>query len=291
MAVVDLGAGVGSSLREWRERQRLSQLALALAAGISARHLSFIETGRSKPGRDVLLRLTECLEVPLRERNELLLVSGYAPAFSELPLQDPMLAPVREALDVIISGHEPYPAVVVDRYWNLVAASTLMVLLAPLVDASLLEPPVNAMRVGLHPEGLARWTVNLAEVRSYFIGRLERQVALTRDPKLKELLQEVTAYPAPEVAHDFTQASAAAGILTPEMRFRLPDGGELAFFATVLTFGTALDVTASELSIELGFPADALTAETLNRVVGNLGTQGRPGQVWRQQPPANIPTW
>jgi transcriptional regulator with XRE-family HTH domain len=155
MAVLDLGVGVGPLLREWRERQRLSQLALALNSGISARHLSFIETGRSKPGRDVLLRLTECLEVPLREQNELLLVSGYAPAFPELPLQDSMLAPVREALDVIIGGHEPYPAVVVDRYWNLVAASTVMVLVAQVVDSSLLEPPINAMRTGLHPRGLA----------------------------------------------------------------------------------------------------------------------------------------
>lgn len=279
MAAFDLGAGVGPLLREWRERQRLSQLALALDADISARHLSFIETGRSKPGRDVLLRLTECLEVPLRERNELLLVSGYAPAFPELPLQDPMLAPVREALDVIIGGHEPYPAVVVDRYWNVVAASNVMVLLAGMVDPSLLVPPVNAMRVGLHPEGLAPWIVNLAEVRSYFIGRLVRQVALTRDPKLDALVQEVASYPALEVAHDSTQASEAGGILTPQMRFRLPDGGELAFFATVLTFGTALDVTASELSIELGFPADALTAETLTRVVGNLAAPARSDQV------------
>ncbi|MHB8328468.1 MAG: helix-turn-helix domain-containing protein [Acidimicrobiales bacterium] len=277
MAVLDIGAGVGPLLREWRERQRLSQLALALDAGISARHLSFIETGRSKPGRDVLMHLTECLEVPLRERNELLLASGYAPAFRELPLQDPMLAPVREALDVIIAGHEPYPSVVVDRYWNLVAASTLMVLLTPLVDPSLLEPPVNAMRVGLHPEGLAPWIINLAEVRSYFVGRLERQVALTRDPMLDALLQEVTSYPDPGGTPTGSAAVGRHRILTPQFQMRLPDGGRCSFFATVLTFGTALDVTASELSIELGFPADAATAEMLTRVVGELTAQSRPG--------------
>lgn len=263
-------------LRQWRERQRLSQLALALDAGISARHLSFIETGRSKPGRDVLLRLTECLEVPLRERNELLLASGYAPAFPQLPLEDPMLAPVREALDVIISGHEPYPAVVVDRYWNLVAASTVMVLLVPLVDSSLLEPPVNAMRVGLHPEGLAPWIVNLAEVRSYFIGRLERQVALTRDPTLGALLQEVASYPDPGDTSGGNDGVGPHHILTPQLQLRLPDGGQYSFFATVLTFGTAVDVTASELSIELGFPADAVTAEMLTRVVRDLPARSRP---------------
>lgn len=277
MAAPDLGAGVGPLLREWRERQRLSQLALSLDAGISARHLSFIETGRSKPGRDVLLRLTECLEVPLREQNELLLVSGYAPAFPELRLQDPMLAPVREALDVIIGGHEPYPAVVVDRYWNLVAASTVMVWLSQVIDPSLLEPPVNAMRAGLHPRGLAPWIINLAEVRTYFLGRLERQVATTRDPKLAALLEEVASYPAPEVADDSAGASGAGGILTPQMRFRLPDGSEVAFFATVLTFGTATEVTASELSIELAFPANPTTAAVLQGLAGNLPGQGRPG--------------
>jgi transcriptional regulator with XRE-family HTH domain len=255
----------------------LSQLALALDAGISARHLSFIETGRSKPGRDVMLRLTDCLEVPLREQNELLVASGYAPAFPELPLQDPMLEPVRQALGVIIGGHEPYPAVVVDRYWNLVAASTVMVLLGQVIDSSLLEPPVNAMKAGLHPKGLAPWIINLAEVRTYFLGRLERQVATTGDPKLAALLEEVLGYPAPEIAHDSTEATGAVGILTPQMRIRLPDGGELAFFATVLTFGTAAEVTASELSIELGFPADPATAAVLEGLVGDLAGQGRPG--------------
>jgi transcriptional regulator with XRE-family HTH domain len=277
MAGLALGSEVGPLLREWRERQRLSQLALALDAGISARHLSFIETGRAKPGRDVLLRLTECLEVPLRERNELLLASGYAPAFPELPLEDPMLAPVREALDVIIAAHEPYPALVVDRYWNVVAASTALVFFIPLLDPSLVEPPVNAMRAGLHPKGFSQFIVNFPEVRSYFLGRLERQVALTRDPRLDALLQEVAGYPVPGGNHEAHHVSETGHILTPQWQVRLPDGSQGSFFATVLTFGTASDVTASELSIELGFPADAATAEMLTRLVGDLKAHSRPG--------------
>jgi transcriptional regulator with XRE-family HTH domain len=260
-----------------RQRRRLSQLDLALDAGISARHLSFIETGRSKPGREVLLRITEHLELPLRERNQLLLTAGFAPAFPELPLEDPALAPVREALDVILAGHEPYPAVVVDRNWNIVAASTVMIQIADLIDATLLEPPVNAMRAGLHPKGLAPWIANLTEVRAYFLGRLERQVAMTGDQDLSTLLEEVASYPAPEQAYEPAEVSRAGGILTPQMRIRLRDVGELSFFATVLTFGTAAEVSASELSIELGFPADATTAAILKRLAGDLPGPSRPG--------------
>lgn len=277
MAASAFRAGIGPVLREMRERRRLSQLDLALDAGISARHLSFIETGRSKAGREVLLRITEHLELPLRERNQLLLAAGFAPAYPELPLEDPALAPVREALDVILAGHEPYPAIVVDRNWNVVASSTVMVLVAGLIDAALLEPPVNAMRAGLHPRGLAPWIANLAEVRAYFLGRLERQVAITGDQDLSKLLDEVASYPAPEPAHDRTQVSGADRILTPQMRIHLPDVGELSLFATVLTFGTAAEVSASELSIELGFPADAATATMLRDLVGNLQGPSRPG--------------
>jgi transcriptional regulator with XRE-family HTH domain len=265
MVAVDSEARVGAAVREWRERRHVSQLALALGAGISARHVSFIETGRSRPGREILLRITEHLEVPLRERNQLLLAAGHAPAFPELPLQDPALAPAREALDLILTGHEPYPAVVVDRGWNVVAASSVMVLLGQLADATLLEPPVNAMRVGLHPQGLAPWIVNLGEVRAHFLGRLERQVAITGDPTLGALLEEVAAYPGPAYAYDLAEVAAEGTILTPLIRLRMPDGSELSFFATVASFGTAVEVTASELSIELAFPADTVTAEMLTR--------------------------
>jgi transcriptional regulator with XRE-family HTH domain len=266
MATVSSQPRVGPLLREWRKRRRRTQLDLALDAGISARHLSFVETGRSKPSPEMVLLLAEQLEVPFRERNHLLLAAGHAPAFPERSLQDPELAPVREALDLILTGHEPYPALVVDRGWNLVAANSAMGALSAWVDPALLEPPVNVMRAGLHPRGLARWMINLGEVRAYFVGRLQRQVAITGDADLAALLEEVTGYPAPEHEHDRASESAAREILTPLMRLRVPDGRELSFFATVATFGTAVEVTTSELSIELAFPADAATAEALRNL-------------------------
>lgn len=258
---------VGPLLREWRKRRRRTQLDLALDAGISARHLSFVETGRSRPSSEMVLLLAEQLGVPVRERNQLLLAAGYAPAIPEHSIADPELAPVREALDLILTAQEPYPAVVVDRGWNLVAANAAMATIAAWVDPALLEPPVNVMRVGLHPRGLARWTINLSEVRAYFLGRLARQVAITGDECLASLLEEVSAYPAGE--HDPDRAgetAAGRNIITPLMRMRSPDGEELSLFATVATFGTATEVTTSELSIELTFPADAATAEALRNL-------------------------
>jgi transcriptional regulator with XRE-family HTH domain len=257
---------VGPLLREWRTRRRRTQLDVALDAGISARHLSFVETGRSKPSAEMVLLLAEELEVPFRERNHLLLAAGHAPAFPERSLEDPELAPVREALDLILTGHEPYPAVVVDRFWNLVAANSAMGALAAWIDPALLEPPLNVMRAGLHPQGLARWIINLGEVRAYFVGRLRRQVAISGDADLTALLEEVTGYPAPDYEHHPASEAAAGHILTPLMRIRGPEGGELSFFATVATFGTAVEVTTSELSIELTFPADAATAEALRNL-------------------------
>jgi transcriptional regulator with XRE-family HTH domain len=265
MATVSSQPRVGPLLREWRKRRRRTQLELALDAGISARHLSFVETGRSKPSPEMVLLLAEQLEVPFRERNQLLLAAGHAPAFPERPLEDPELAPVREALDLILSGHEPYPAVVVDRGWNLVAANSAMGAVAAWVDPALLTPPVNAMRVGLHPRGLAPWIVNLGEVRAYFVGRLQRQVAIAGNADLAALLEEVAGYPAPEHEHDPASEAAAREILMP-MRLRAPDGRELSLFTTIATFGTPVEVTTSELSIELGFPADAATAETLRNL-------------------------
>jgi transcriptional regulator with XRE-family HTH domain len=181
MATMSPKSRVGPLLRQWRKRRQRTQRDLALAAVISARHLSFVETGRSKPSPEMVMLLAEQLEVPVRERNHLLLAAGHAPAIPEHSLKDPELAPVREALDLILTGHDPYPAVVVDGAWNLVAANSGMGALAAWVDPALLEPPVNVMRVGLHPRGLARWTVNLGEVRAYFVGRLAHQVAITGD--------------------------------------------------------------------------------------------------------------
>jgi transcriptional regulator with XRE-family HTH domain len=268
MATVRSSLPVGPMLREWRKRRRRTQLDLALDAGISPRHLSFVETGRSAPSAEMVLRIAQQLEIPFRERNHLLLAAGFAPAFPRRSLEDPELAGVREALDLILTGHEPYPAVVVDRGWNLVAANSAMRAVGAWIDSALLAPPVNVMRAGLHPLGLARQIVNLGEVRAYFLGRLERQVAISADAELADLLEEVTGYPGPQYERDPASEAAAGEILTPLMRLRAPDGGELSFFATVATFGTAVEVTTSELSIELAFPADAATAEALRRIAG-----------------------
>ncbi len=214
----------------------------------------------------MVLLLAERLEVPFRERNQLLLAAGYAPAYPERPLADPELAVVREALDVILTGQEPLPAVVVDRHWNLVAANAAMAALSADVDPTLLEPPVNVMRVGLHPRGFMRQILNPGDVRAHFIGRLKRQVAISGDADLAGLLEEVTAYPGHEAEHDPTSMPVPGEILTPLIRMRAPGGGELSLFATVATFGTAVEVTTSELSIELTFPADAATAEALQNL-------------------------
>ncbi len=259
MATVSSQPGVGPLLREWRKRRRLSQLELALDAGISARHLSFVETGRSRPSPEMVLLLAEQLEIPRRERNHLLLAAGHAPAFPERSLEDPELAPVREALDLILTRHEPYPAIVVDGRWNIVAANASMLALAEWLDPELLEPPNTVQRVVIR---LAPLIVNLGEVRAYFLERIRRQVAVTGDTDLAGLVEELAAYPAEEDEPDPVSEAAARGILMP-FRLRAPDGGELSFFATVATFGTAVDVTTSELSIELAFPADASTASAL----------------------------
>src|SRR6266550_5786779 len=189
MAAGSTYVGVGPLLRQWRERRRLTQLELALESGISARHLSFVETGRSKPGREMLIQVLDRLQVPFRERNQLLLAAGHAPAFPERPLEGPELAPVREALDRILAAHEPYPAVVFDRAWNLVAVNAPMANLADSVAIypALLEPPINILRAGLHPRGLAPLIVNLAGWRAHFLQRLARQIAISGDDDLRSL--------------------------------------------------------------------------------------------------------
>ena len=264
MATVSSQPGVGPLLREWRERRRLTQLELALDAEISARHLSFVETGRSKPGREMLLRVLEQLEVPFRERNHLLLAAGHAPAFPERSLSDPELAPVREALDLILTGHEPYPAIAVDRAWNLVAANSAVVALTEgiEVDPELLQPPVNAVRVSLHPRGLAPLIVNLGAWRAFFRERLERQLAITGDDELAALAEEVAGYPPPGAEHGPGSDPAAGGTVGP-LTLRSPSGGRLSFLSMFATFDTPFEVTTSELAIELLFPADQATAKAL----------------------------
>jgi len=261
---------IGPALRKWRERRRLTQLDLALGARISTRHLSFVETGRSKPGREMLLRILEQLEVPFREQNQLLLANGYAPAFPERSLDRPELAPVREALDLVLTRHEPYPAVVVDRAWNLVAVNASMrALTADVeVDPALLKPPVNVLRLGLHPRGLAPLYLNLGEWRAHFQERLAHQVDATGDQELAALLEEIIGYPAAVDEPHPTSDAGTSNLLGP-LRLRAPAGGEWSFFGMFATFDTPFEVTTSELAIELLFPADRATAEAFESQAGD----------------------
>jgi transcriptional regulator with XRE-family HTH domain len=258
MTEMTVRAGVGPLLRDWRQRRRRSQLDLALDAGVSARHLSFVETGRSNPSPEVVLALAEELEVPLRDRNHLLLAAGYAPRFGERALDDPEMTPVRQALDLVLGGHEPYPAAVVDRWWEMVAANSGIALLTEGVAPELLEPPVNVIRVALHPDGMARRIVNFGVWRAHMLERLRHQVTVTGDGALRALYDEVSAYPGPSESH-----GGDAGIFVP-LVLRAGDR-ELRFFSTLATFGTAVDITVAELAIESFFPADAATAEALQK--------------------------
>src|SRR5215207_9166888 len=261
---------VGELLRQWRERRRLSQLDLALQAEISTRHLSFLETGRSRPSRDMLLRLAEQLEVPLRERNHLLLAGGYAPVFGQAPLDAPQMAGVREALRKVLAGHEPYPAVVVDRSWNLVDANAAVAALLGPTDPALLAPPANVLRASLHPDGMASRIVNLGEWRAHLLGRLRRQVALTGVPGLAELLDELRAYPCDQPEPE-VEVPGPGDVVVP-LRLRHGDR-ELAFLSIMASFGTPLDVTVAELAIESFFPADPATGSVLR----DLQTDHAPG--------------
>ena len=257
---------VGELLREWRQRRRLSQLDLALEAGVSARHVSFIETWRAKPSQEMVIGLAEQLEVPLRERNGLLLAAGFAPAYAEHELADPEMGPVREAIDRVLAGHDPYPALVVDRHWGMVAANRALGLLTDGAAPHLLEPPVNALRLSLHPEGMAPRIVNLGEWRVHILEGLGRRAVVTGDPALFALHSELAAYPGGEAAEP--PDLAVAEIATP-LRIRAGDT-ELGFLSTLTRFGTAVDVTVSELSIESFFPIDDATAEFVRAAVDAL---------------------
>lgn len=241
----------------------MSQLALASEAEISQRHLSFLESGRSRPSRDMVLHLAERLDIPLRERNHLLLAAGFAPGFGERPLGDPSLAPAMAAVRLVLKGHEPSPAIAVDRHWNLVEANAAMApLLENVADASLLTPPVNVLRISLHPAGLASSIVNLNEWRAHLIARLKRQNDTVADPVLGELERELMSYPAGPPTQKPTHPDFSA-IAHP---LRLRSGNEvLSFISTITVFGTPLDVTLSELAVESFFAADEATAEALRR--------------------------
>ena len=258
----------GEHLRHWRQHRRLSQLALAQEADISSRHLSFVETGRALPSREMVLRLSERLDVPLRERNALLVAAGFAPMYRERPLADPALDATRAAVDLLLQSHEPFPALAVDRHWNLLAANRMLPHLLAKADASLLQAPVNVLRLSLHPQGLAPSIVNLTQWRAHVFERLRHQIAATADPVLAALLAELQAYPMPEQAEDLTPPSAAAGVVIP-LQFRT-DHGTLSFISTTTVFGTAMEVTVQELALETFFPADDFTRQALQALHATL---------------------
>jgi transcriptional regulator with XRE-family HTH domain len=260
MAATVAEGRVGSALRDWRRRRRRSQMDLALDAGISTRHLSFVETGRSRPSAALILRLAEQLDVPLRERNGLLLAAGYAPVYGEREYDDPELEPVRLAIGRVLAGHEPYPALAVGRQWEVVAMNGAMGWLVDGAAPELLEPPVNALRLALHPDGVAPRVLNLPEWRAHLLERLDRQIAATADPGLVTLREELLGYPAGD--EDGGPVTVADEIVSP-LRLRTADGGELALISTIATFGTANDITVSGLALESFFPADEATAARL----------------------------
>lgn len=258
------GATVGELLRVWRERRRISQLDLAITAEVSTRHLSFVETGRAKPSREMVLRLGEHLDVPLRERNHLLLAAGYAPVYRESTLDAPELGAARDAVRQVLAGHEPYPAVVVDRMWNLVEANSSVSLLTAGAAPELLAPVPNVLKIALHPQGMAPRVINLGELRADLLGRLRRQVAATADPELAALLDEVRGYPCDQPVPE-VEIPSHGNIFVP-LRVRHGDL-ELSFFSTIATFGAPLDVTLAELAIESFYPADEATGDYLRQAV------------------------
>jgi len=239
----------------------MSQLDLALAADVSARHLSFIETGRARPSREMVLHLCERLGVPLRERNAILLSAGYAPVFPRRSLDDPALAQARKAVELVLTGHEPYPALAVDRHWNLVSANRAIAHLMAGAADELLTPPVNVLRLSLHPRGLAPRIENLGEWRRHILARLRQQIDASADDDLIELHRELSSYPTPANRRATTSELPSDGVVTP-LRIH-SDVGVLSLFSTTTVFGTPVDVTLAELAIEAFFPADDDTAGKL----------------------------
>lgn len=257
---------IGNLLRDWRVRRRKSQLDLALEAEISTRHLSFVETGRSAPSREMILHLAAQLDVPLRERNVLLTAAGFAPVFPETSLDDESLAAARRTIDLILRGHEPNPTLALDRHWNLIQANKAIDFLLKAVSPSQLQPPINVLRLSLHPEGLAPQIVNYAEWCAHLLARLSRQVEITADAVLIDLERELKSYAFPRNAK---KNQPSGKIASPDIAVPLRllvDETELSFISTTTVFGTPIDVTLSELAIESFFPADEKTAKMMHRV-------------------------
>jgi transcriptional regulator with XRE-family HTH domain len=254
---------IGTLLRDWRSKRRMSQLDLASEAEISQRHLSFVESGRAKPSRDMILHLAERLDVPFRQRNHLLIAAGFAPSYPERPVSDPALTPAMAAVRQVLKGHEPNPALAVDRHWNLIEANAAIApFLEGVEDASLLQPPLNVLRLSLHPKGIAPRTANLAEWRTHLIGRLKRQNDAVADPVLADLEHELLRYPSGPRTSSHLHPDQAA--VAHPLKLRM-GGAILSFISTITVFGTALDITLSEIAIESFFPADEETANFLRQ--------------------------
>ena len=253
---------VGTLIRDWRQRRRLSQLDLASEAEVSTRHLSFVETGRASPSREMVLRLANRLDVPLRERNRLLIAAGYAPMYGERKLDDPAMRSAREAVELVLHGHEPYPALAIDRHWNLVSYNRAVPPLMAGADPALLQPPLNVLRLSLHPHGLAPRIANLGAWRAHLLERLRQQVAASADAQLEALAEELHGYPG---AAGGEHVPADQHVVVP-LVLDTPDG-RLSFISTTTVFGTPVDVTLSELALETFFPADAATADRLRRAL------------------------
>ena len=264
---------IGVLLGDWRRRRRMSQLELALEAGVSTRHLSFLETGRARPSREMVMRLAEHLRVPPRERNHLLLAAGYAPIHHERSLDDPGMEPIRAALKAVLDGHEPNPAIAVDRSWELLSHNRAATLVLDGLPDELLAPPMNVLRASLHPDGLARSIVNLRQWKDHILERLAREALVTGDPALRALYHELDAYPASpagEPDHGLVGGEVAVPLRLHSCH------GELRLLSTVTTFGTAAGTTVEELSIATFLPADAFTADALRRRAAVLTAGVRP---------------
>ena len=259
-------ARVGDLLREWRQRRRLSQLELAGDTEISARHLSFLETGRSAPSREMILRLAGQLKVPMRDQNVLLVAGGYAPVFPETPLDAPALQAARSAVDRVLTGHEPFPALAIDRHWTLVASNRTVPLLLAGADPSLLQPPINVLRLTLHPAGLASRIANLGEWRAHLLERVGRQIELTADPVLADLAKELRGYPEPPRVKGGSAVARSEDARVGVPLQLIVEGGVLSFFSTTTVFGTPIDITLSELALEAFYPSDGATAAAVRQI-------------------------
>jgi transcriptional regulator with XRE-family HTH domain len=256
------GEGFGDHLRLWRKRRRLPQMELAFRANVSPRHLGFVELGRAAPSRGLVLRLAEELDLPLRERNIWLVAAGFAPSFGDRALADPSYEAVRSAIDSTLEAHKPFPAFAIDRHWDIVASNAALPELYEAVAPELLARPVNVLRLSLHPRGLAPSILNLREWSQHLLARLRREIELTADPKLEALLQEAEGYGLPADGRRGEAMPRPAVAIPLRLASRL---GELSFLSTVTVFGTPIDVTLSEIALEMLYPADAATAAAVRK--------------------------